>query len=143
MTDSDQLSRGELLRMTADVAAAYLQKNAVSTGDVSEVIRTVYSALIGLEGGGAGPAATAGKPAISIKKSVTPEYIVCLEDGKRLKMLKRHLRTAFGMTPEQYRQKWGLPPDYPMVAPKYAAQRSDFAKKIGLGRKPGARRRRK
>ena len=79
-------------------------------------------------------------PAVPIRKSVTPDYIVCLEDGKKLKMLKRHLRTAYSLTPEQYRAKWGLPADYPMVAPNYAAQRSAFAKKIGLGRKPGARR---
>jgi len=137
MTQSDQdpPNRADLLKMTAQIAAAYVGKNPVASSQLPEVIRAVYASMAGLDS----PAMPAGspKPAIAVKKSITPEYIICLEDGKKLKMLKRHLRTAYGMTPEQYRQKWGLPADYPMVAPNYAEQRSAFAKKIGLGRKPG------
>lgn len=137
MTQSEQdpLNRADLLKMTAQIAAAYVGKNTVASAQLPEVIRAVYASMAGLDS----PSAPAGspKPAIALKKSITPDYIVCLEDGKKLKMLKRHLRTAYGMTPEQYRQKWGLPADYPMVAPNYAEQRSVFAKKIGLGRKPG------
>jgi predicted transcriptional regulator len=104
---------------------------------------TIHESLTKLNGGSAESASEPLKPAIPIKKSVTPDYIVCLEDGKRLKMLKRHLRTTYGLSPEEYRAKWGLPSNYPMVAPNYAAQRSEFAKKIGLGRsatKRGGRR---
>ena len=121
--------------MTAQIASAYVGKNPVSSGQLPDVIKAVYASMAGLDT----PAAVTGtpKPAVAVKKSITPDYIVCLEDGKKLKMLKRHLRTAYGLTPEQYRQKWGLPADYPMVAPNYAEQRSVFAKKIGLGRKPG------
>lgn len=129
----------QLLRMTADVAAAYVGNNPVPASQLGELIKTIHASLAGLDA----PAASAPGdlvPAVPIKKSVSADHIVCLEDGKRLKMLKRHLRTAYSMTPEQYRAKWGLPPEYPMVAPNYAAQRSAFAKKIGLGRKPGARR---
>ncbi len=121
-----------MLRMTADVTAAYVSNNSVAATQLTDVIKTVYASLIALE---KPEAAAQKKPILPIKKSVTPEYIVCLEDGKKLKMLKRHLRTAYGMTPEEYRLKWGLPADYPMVAPNYAQQRSAFAKKIGLGRK--------
>lgn len=138
MTDTiaDKASRDDLLRMAVDVVAAYVSKNPLPAGQIPEVIHTVYASLSSL-GDGLGEAkAEAPKPAVSLKKSVTPDYIVCLEDGKKLKMLKRHLRTTYNMTPDEYRAKWGLPPDYPMVAPNYAAQRSDFAKKIGLGRKP-------
>jgi predicted transcriptional regulator len=140
MTDitRDKSSAGDLLRMTAQVAAAYVGNNSLPASQLPEVIRTIYSSMSALDGGA--PVANVGaKPIVPIKKSVTPEYIICLEDGKKLKMLKRHLRTSYGMTPEEYRIKWGLPADYPMVAPNYAAQRSAFAKKIGLGRKPGAR----
>jgi predicted transcriptional regulator len=129
----------ELLRMTAQVTAAYVGNNPVPAAQLAELIRTVHSSLASLDQPAA-PASGDLVPAVPVKKSVAPEYIVCLEDGKKLKMLKRHLRTAYNMTPEQYRAKWSLPPDYPMVAPNYAAQRSAFAKKIGLGRKPGARR---
>jgi predicted transcriptional regulator len=128
----------DLLRLAAEVAAAYLRSNPVPASQINEVLKTVYSSLQSLEKTDGTAAATA-KPMVPIKKSVTPEYIVCLEDGKKLKMLKRHLRTAYGMTPDEYRQKWGLPADYPMVAPNYAEQRSAFAKKIGLGRKPTKR----
>jgi predicted transcriptional regulator len=139
MTDTTRdKSNGELLRMTAQVAAAYVGNNALPTSQLPEVIRTIYSSISGLDGG-ASVAGTGARPIVPIKKSIAPDYIICLEDGKKLKMLKRHLRTSYGMTPEEYRIKWGLPADYPMVAPNYAAQRSAFAKKIGLGRKPGAR----
>lgn len=129
--------RADLLRMTADVAAAYLSNNSVATGDVPNVISSVYRTLTDLNTDGPRPArASNQKAAVPVKRSVTPEFLICLEDGKKLKMLKRHLRTNYDMTPEEYRAKWGLPPDYPMVAPNYAAQRSAFAKKIGLGRNP-------
>jgi len=127
-------NNGDLLRMTADVAAAYLRNNPLPTAQLTEVIKTIYASLQALDRPD-GAAQTSQRPLVPIKKSVTPEYIVCLEDGKKLKMLKRHLRTAYGMTPEAYRAKWGLPADYPMVAPNYAEQRSAFAKRIGLGRK--------
>jgi predicted transcriptional regulator len=107
------------------------------------VINTVYSSLTGLNGQPREVAAEPLKPAVPIRKSVTPEYIVCLEDGKKLKMLKRHLRSTYNMSPDEYRARWGLPPDYPMVAPNYAAQRSEFAKRIGLGRSSGRQTRRK
>jgi predicted transcriptional regulator len=138
MTEITKEKAGDLLRMTAEVAAAYVGNNAVPTAQLPDVIRTIYSSISSLDGGA--PAAGNGaKPIVPIKKSIAPDYIICLEDGKKLKMLKRHLRTSYGITPEEYRIKWGLPADYPMVAPNYAAQRSAFAKKIGLGRKPGAR----
>ena len=127
--------------MTADVVAAYVGNNTLPTAQLGEVINAVYSSLKSLEGQLAQIQPEPLKPAVPIRKSVTPEFIICLEDGKKLKMLKRHLRTAYDLTPEEYRAKWGLPPDYPMVAPNYAEQRSVFAKKIGLGRSPGARRR--
>ena len=126
------LSSAELLRMTSDVVAAYVRNNPLQTTELSGVIQTVHSSLAALNGGEA--KAEPAKPAVSIRRSVTPDYIVCLEDGKKLKMLKRHLRTTYDMTPDEYRAKWGLPADYPMVAPNYAKQRSAFAKKIGLGR---------
>ena len=128
----------DLLRLAAEIAAAYLRNNPVPAAQISDVLRTAYASLLALEGAD-GSTPTATRPMVPVKKSVTPEYIVCLEDGKKLKMLKRHLRTAYGMTPDQYRAKWGLPADYPMVAPTYAEQRSAFAKKIGLGRKPAKR----
>ena len=139
MTDTkEKASAGELLRMTAQVAAAYVGNNSLPASQLPEVIRTIYSSISALDGSAAA-AGNGAKPIVPIKKSVMPDYIICLEDGKKLKMLKRHLRTSYGITPEEYRIKWGLPADYPMVAPNYAAQRSAFAKKIGLGRKPGAR----
>ncbi len=105
------------------------------TGGVPEVINTVFESLSAADAAAAGGRTEPQKPAVSVRRSVTPEFIICLEDGKKLKMLKRHLRTAFDMTPEEYRAKWNLLPDYPMVAPNYAKKRSEFAKKIGLGRK--------
>lgn len=130
-------SQNEILRMTAQVVAAYLGNNMLPAAQIPEVINTVYGALSGIGAGGGEGKGEPQKPAVPIKKSITPEYVICLEDGKKLKMLKRHLRTTYGMTPDEYRAKWGLPADYPMVAPNYAAQRSAFAKKIGLGRTAG------
>lgn len=126
----------DVLRMAVDIVSAYVAYNTVPATQVPDVINTVYKSLTSLDGGGKA-AAEAVKPAISVRRSVTPDFIVCLEDGKRLKMLKRHLRAAYDMSPEEYRVKWGLPADYPMVAPNYSAQRSTFAKNIGLGRKKG------
>lgn len=135
---AEKVSREDVLRMAVDIIAAYVGRNQLSSAQIPQLINTVVTALGGLEVD-SGDAAAAQKPAVAIRRSVTPDYIVCLEDGKRLKMLKRHLRTTYGMTPEEYRAKWKLSPDYPMVAPNYAKQRSEFAKKIGLGRKPGQR----
>jgi predicted transcriptional regulator len=132
---AEKTNRDDLLRMAVDVVAAYVSKNPLPAGQIPEVIHTVYASLSSLENGQQETKSEAPKPAVPVKKSVTPDYIICLEDGKKLKMLKRHLRTTYNMTPDEYRAKWGLPPEYPMVAPNYAAQRSDFAKKIGLGRK--------
>jgi predicted transcriptional regulator len=123
-----------LLALTTDIVSAHLSKNSVSTADLPNLIQQVYATLDGL--GNEAEAAPVAElvPAVSIRKSITPEYIICLEDGKKLKMLKRHLRTAYDMSPEQYRARWNLPADYPMVAPAYAAQRKELALKIGLGR---------
>ena len=136
-TAAPRIAEEELLRMTADVVAAYVRNNTLPTAQLAEVINAVYTSLRGLEGQPAEPQPEPQKPAVAIRKSITPEYLVCLEDGKKLKMLKRHLRSTYNMTPDEYRAKWGLSPDYPMVAPKYAQQRSEFAKKIGLGRGTG------
>jgi predicted transcriptional regulator len=133
----NKVTEEELLRMTADVVAAYVSNNSLPTAQLGEVISAVFLSLRGLEGKGVEPQAEPLKPAVPIRKSITPDYLICLDDGKKLKMLKRHLRSTYDMTPEDYRQKWGLPPDYPMVAPNYAEQRSAFAKKIGLGRGEG------
>ena len=127
----------ELLRMTADVVAAYVSNNSLPTAQLAEVISTVYGSLRSLDGQHGEAKQEPLKPAVPIRKSITPDYLVCLEDGKKLKMLKRHLRSTYNMTPDEYRAKWGLSPDYPMVAPNYAEQRSAFAKKIGLGRGTG------
>jgi predicted transcriptional regulator len=129
----------ELLRMTTEVVAAYVSNNTLATGQLGDVIHAVYNSLRSLDGQVVEAAPEVLKPAVPVRKSVTPEYLVCLEDGKKLKMLKRHLRSTYNLSPDEYRAKWGLAPDYPMVAPKYAQQRSDFAKKIGLGRGAGPR----
>jgi predicted transcriptional regulator len=123
-----------LISLTADIVAAHVSKNSVAVNDLPQLIQNVHGALAGL---GEKPAAEEPKqePAVSIRASIKPDYIVCLEDGKKLKMLKRHLMTHYQMTPEQYRTKWGLNADYPMVAPNYAEQRRSLAKKIGLGTK--------
>ena len=134
-----QPSHAQILRMVTDVIASYLKKNPVSATELPEVIGSVYAALSGKQVEPAEPVEQRPEPAVAIKRSVTPDYIVCLEDGKKLKMLKRHLRSTYNLSPDEYRVKWSLPPDYPMVAPKYAEQRSEFAKKIGLGRGTGRR----
>jgi predicted transcriptional regulator len=138
MTEEQTIGKGEILALTTEIVSAHLANNAVGQGDVPDLIQSVFAKLSELAGGEeAVPVELT--PAVPIKKSVTDDYIICLEDGKKLKMLKRHLMTAYGMTPEEYRAKWGLKPDYPMVAPNYAAKRQELAKKIGLGRKPRGR----
>ena len=132
---SNSLSSSAILEMTADVVASYVGNNPLPSVELTKAINTVYDSLTSLNDDGGAPAEPP-KPAVSIRRSVKPDYIVCLEDGKKLKMLKRHLRTSYGLTPDEYRVKWGLASDYPMVAPNYAKQRSEFAKKIGLGLKP-------
>jgi len=124
----------ELLTLTADIAAAYVSNNTVQASDVPAVIQTIYRALAGVGSAAAAPAPEPQKPAVPIKKSITPDFLISLEDGKKYKSLKRHLRTQYNMSPEDYRAKWGLAKDYPMVAPNYAASRSALAKSMGLGR---------
>jgi len=124
----------DLLKLASDIVAAYVSNNPLPVGELPAMIKSVHATLGGLAGGMAGEIATSQKPAVTVKKSITPEFLICLEDGKKLKMLKRYLRSRYGLSPDQYRAKWGLPADYPMVASNYAAQRSEFAKKIGLGR---------
>ncbi len=126
---------GALLSLTSQIVAAHVSNNAVANTDLPLLIETVFRTLSGLDGAPPEPEQEQ-KPAVPIKKSVHDDYLICLEDGKKLKMLKRHLSTAYNMTPEEYRAKWGLPHDYPMVAPNYSKTRKDLAKKIGLGRKP-------
>lgn len=133
----EKLAADQLLRMTADVVAAYVSNNSLPTGQLSEIISAVYTSLVALDHRAGNGKAEALRPAVPIRKSITPDYLVCLEDGKKLKMLKRHLRSTYHLTPDEYRAKWQLPSDYPMVAPNYAQQRSAFAKKIGLGRTGG------
>ena len=135
-------SSSNYIELTADIVSAYVSNNAVAAGDISSLISQVHSALLRVSNGQSEDVSEALKPAIAVKKSITPDYLVCLEDGKKLKMLKRHLKTRYDMTPEEYRKRWGLQEDYPMVAPSYAQQRSALAKKIGLGTKRGARTRR-
>lgn len=137
MTD-EGLGNETLITLTSDIVAAHVTNNNVSVDDVPSLIQNVYGALAGL--GVAPQKEERPEPAVSIRSSVKPDYIVCLEDGKKFKMLKRHLMTAYGMTPADYRARWGLPADYPMVAPDYAEKRRMLAKKIGLGRKPSQRR---
>lgn len=126
--------------MTAEVVSAYVGNNMVAAGQIPEVIKNVYSTLTGLDANSWDQKSAPPKPAVPIKKSVTDDHIICLEDGKKLKMLKRHLRSTYDMSPDEYRARWSLPLDYPMVAPNYAKQRSAFAKKIGLGRRATGRR---
>jgi predicted transcriptional regulator len=130
---SENTSGGTFIELTAEIVSAYVSNNSVPAGDLSTLINQVHSALTRVSSGHGEAPAEPLKPAVSVKKSITPDYIVCLEDGKKFKSLKRHLRTQYKMTPEQYRDKWGLPPDYPMVAPNYAAARSQLAKQMGLG----------
>jgi predicted transcriptional regulator len=128
-----------LITLTSDIVAAHVSNNGVTVDDLPALITNVYGALAGL-GQPVAVVEELPEPAVSVRASVKPDYIVCLEDGKKLKMLKRHLMTHYNMTPDQYRQRWNLPADYPMVAPNYAEKRRELAKSIGLGRKPGARR---
>jgi predicted transcriptional regulator len=128
------------IQLTANIVSAYVSNNTVASAEIPSLIGQVYSALMRVSSGPAAALAEPLKPAVPVKRSITAEHIVCLEDGKKFKSLKRHLRTQYDMTPEQYREKWGLPPDYPMVAPNYAAARSQLAKQMGLGQQ---RRRRK
>lgn len=137
MTDSSQ-SQEMLVTLTADIVSAHVSNNSVAVNDLPALIANVHGALSGL-GTVAEPAAAPLEPAVSVRASIKPDYIVCLEDGKKLKMLKRHLMTHYDMTPADYRAKWNLPVDYPMVAPNYAAQRKELALKIGLGRKAGTK----
>ncbi len=130
------------IELTADIVSAYLSNNSVPSAEIGNLIGQIYSALKRVSGGQAAAPAEPPKPAVPIKRSVTAEYIVCLEDGLKFKSLKRHLRTRYGMTPDQYREKWGLPPDYAMVASNYAAARSQLAKQMGLGQQRRRRRER-
>ena len=129
---ADNTSSSDLLALTTEIVAAHVSNNTVPVGDLPQLIHQVYQSLAGI-GKVAPPTAERPQPAVSVKRSVHPDYIICLEDGKKLKMLKRHLKTAYNMTPDEYRERWGLGPDYPMVAPNYARQRSKLAKDIGLG----------
>ena len=133
-SDSQSLRSDDILKLAAEIVAAYVSNNPVPASELPAMIKAIHSTLGGLGGTSQGEMQTGQKPAVPVKRSVNPDYIICLEDGKKLKMLKRYLRSNYNMTPEEYRAKWGLPADYPMVAPNYAAQRSEFAKKIGLGR---------
>jgi predicted transcriptional regulator len=129
---SENSNANDLLALTTEIVAAHVSNNTVSVSDLPQLINQVYQSLSTI--GGHQPASPERpQPAVAIKKSVHPDYIICLEDGKKLKMLKRHLKTAYNMSPEEYRDRWGLPADYPMVAPNYAKQRSRLAKEIGLG----------
>ena len=136
MTDSESLNTGDTLHLATEIVAAFVSNNAVTADKLPGLLQEVHDAVRALASGGTASAGSQ-QPAVPIKKSVTNEYVICLEDGKKLKMLKRYLRTQYGMSPEDYRRKWGLSADYPMVAPNYAKRRSDFAKEIGLGRAGG------
>lgn len=142
MSEDTNDSNEMLITLTADIVAAHVSNNSVAVSDLPSLISNVHGALAGLSSGGSAPE-VALEPAVPVRSSVKRDYIVCLEDGKKLKMLKRHLMTHYGMTPDDYRAKWGLAADYPMVAPAYAEQRRDLAKAIGLGRAPGSGRKRK
>ena len=131
-SSSSEVKREEILGLTSEIVAAHVSNNTVALSDLPGLIEQVFRTLASV-GGSNGASADRPMPAVPIKKSITPDFIVCLEDGKKLKMLKRHLKTAYNMTPEEYRERWGLSPDYPMVAPNYAKQRSRLAKQIGLG----------
>lgn len=131
-----------LITLTSDIVAAHVSNNNVNVDEVPTLISNIYSALAGL-GEPQTQEETPPEPAVSVRASVKPDYLVCLEDGKKLKMLKRYLRTNYDMSPEEYRERWNLPADYPMVAPNYAEKRRELAKKIGLGRQPGQKRGRK
>ena len=141
-TTPPAVDKSETLHLTSDIVAAFVSNNSVPAAELQELLQNTFSTLSGLAGAGEAEK-TDQKPAVPVKKSITDDYIICLEDGKKLKMLKRYLRTQYDMSPEEYRRKWNLPADYPMVAPSYAKRRSEFAKQIGLGtqggRKTGAK----
>jgi predicted transcriptional regulator len=132
---TNEQDRAGLIELTADIVSAFVSKNSASASEVSAMISDVYAALSRLGTSQAAPVVEASKPAVNPKKSITPEYLICLEDGKKFKSLKRHLRTMYNLSPEQYREKWNLGADYPMVAPNYAEARSRLAKEMGLGLK--------
>jgi len=130
---SESTASGSFIELTADIVSAYVSNNTVAAAEIPALINQVHGALLRVSSGQGEAPAEPLKPAVPVKRSITNDYIVCLEDGKKFKSLKRHLRTQYNMTPEQYREKWGLSPDYPMVAPNYAAARSQLAKQMGLG----------
>jgi len=138
----ENITKEQLLEMTTEIVSAYVGNNTIAAGELNELIVSIHESLHNLTTGGVEVEPEPIKPAVPVRRSVTPDYLICLEDGKRLKMLKRHLRTTYGLSPDDYRAKWGLPADYPMVAPNYAQQRSEFAKKIGLGKVGQEKRRR-
>lgn len=137
MTNEEMVLDETLITLTSDIVAAHVSNNSVAVSDLPLIINNVHGALAGLSGKAAEQARPT--PAVPVKSSIKPDYVVCLEDGKKLKMLKRHLMTHYGLTPDEYRTKWGLPSDYPMVAPNYAEKRRQLAKSIGLGKKRGKR----
>jgi predicted transcriptional regulator len=139
MTDTENDMQETLITLTSDIVAAHVSNNSVAVNDLPVLISNVFQALAGLSPNKPAPE-PAPEPAVSIRSSIKNDHIVCLEDGKKLKMLKRHLMTRYNMTPDQYRQRWNLPAEYPMVAPAYAEKRRELAKKIGLGRKPAPKR---
>ncbi|MED5396675.1 MAG: MucR family transcriptional regulator [Pseudomonadota bacterium] len=131
----EEISREHILRITVEIVTAFVSHNQQSSAEIPEIVQTVYNTLSGLANDATKVEPEFRKPAISVRRSVTPDFLFCLEDGRKMKMLKRHLRTSYNLTPDEYRSRWNLPSDYPMVAPNYAKRRSDFAKKIGLGRR--------
>ena len=137
---ADNTGNSNFIELTAGIVSAFVSNNTVAAGEIPALINQVHTALLRVSNGAKDGPSESLKPAVSVKKSITPEYLICHEDGKKFKSLKRHLRTQYNVTPEQYREKWGLPMDYPMVAPNYAAARSKLAKDMGLGQQ---RRRRK
>lgn len=136
---AEETPHADLMGLTAEIVAAHVSNNPVPLTDLPNLIQEVYRTLASVGQPAVVPQPERPQPAVPIKKSITPEYLICLEDGKKLKMLKRHLQTSYGMSPDQYRERWGLNQDYPMVAPNYAKHRSSLAKKIGLGTKPRGR----
>lgn len=143
MSTDTEILQETLITLTSDIVAAHVSNNSVAVSDLPLLINNVHEALAGLTGSKEPEVEPRPDPAVSIRASIKPDYIVCLEDGKKLKMLKRHLMTHYNMTPDDYRARWGLASDYPMVAPNYAEKRRELAKKIGLGRKPGSGRKKK
>ena len=136
---TDTTGNSNFIALTAEIVSAFVSNNSVAAGDIPALINQVHSALVRVSSGNKEQPSGTHKPAVLVKKSITPDYLVCLEDGKKFKSLKRHLRTQYNITPEQYREKWSLPPDYPMVAPNYAAARSKLARDMGLGQQPRRR----